>query len=553
MRRFKLTFILLSAVAITSAYGQGGQGTLEGDPEIIIDKTRKITLPPANRNFEKIPQLPINPATSKQQYNFKTYNYAVSPLQPTFRAVRLVMADNEPDLTGNYVKAGYGNYGTPYLEAYLGSLRNENYIFSLYGRHISSNKGPVFDENSGSADTEVGLGGKFFNGTSTVVGGLDYLSRKRHFYGYNPALDLTSDAIEQKFTGFSAKIGVEKTNKDEASDYHFLTDWRFFKDNFNARESQFNFDAGFSFKPNDQLEVALGGLATFSTREDTEKVSRSFVNLRPRLHYYGTSFSISAGANFATDNDDLSSFAGAEEGFKIFPHVRLDISPSKGFNLYAGYEGDLELNTFRSFADINPFLQADFALFNTEKESDIFGGLNVDLAEGLRLNAGVSLASIQRLPFFTNAITDSTRFEVLYDTEAIDRTNIYSELAYESPGAFRSSLRFDFFDYKLVTLADAYHKPQYQALLNATMFPIEGLTVSGDLYYLGGLVGLNRESDTRTELDDIIDLNLEGKYALNEQLGVFLQIRNIFGKEYERYLNYPNRGIQFLAGVAVSF
>ncbi len=85
------------------------------------------------------------------------------------------------------------------------------------------------------------------------------------------------------------------------------------------------------------------------------------------------------------------------------------------------------------------------------------------------------------------------------------------------------------------------------------MFPIEGLTVSGDLYYIGGLVGLNRESDIRSELDDIIDLNLEGKYALNEQLGVFLQIRNVFGKEYQRFLNYPTRSIQFLAGVALSF
>ncbi|MCE7995510.1 MAG: hypothetical protein HEP71_26260 [Roseivirga sp.] len=553
MRRLRLTFILLSAVAITQVYGQEGEGTLEGDPEIIIDKTRKITLPAANRNFEKIPQLPVNPAATDQRYSFKSYNYTLSPLQPTFRAVRLPIQDAQTAITGNYIKAGYGNFSTPYLEVYFSSLRNENYVFNLYGRHLSSKKGPVFDDNSGSADTEIGLGGKYFNGNNTISGSLDYLSRKRHFYGYNPALDLTPGDIEQKFTGFSAKIGVTKTNKDEASDYHFLTDWGFFKDAFNARESQFNFDVGFSFKPNDNLEVKLQGLATFSSREDTEKVNRSFVNLKPRLLYYGTSFKLSAGANFATDNDDLSTFAGAEDGFKVFPHIRIDLNPSKGLNFYAGYEGDLEMNTFRSFADINPFLEADFALFNTEKESDIFGGLNIDLAEGVRLKAGVSIASLQRLPFFTNAITDSTRFEVLYDTDAIDRTNIFSELVYENPGSFRSSLRFDFYDYKLVTLTDAFHRPQYQALLNATTFPVEGLTVSGDLYYVGGLVGLNRESAIRTELDDIIDLNLEGKYDLNEQLGVFLQIRNIFGKEYQRYLNYPNRGIQFLAGIAVSF
>lgn len=554
MRRLKLTFIALSAVAITQVYGQTGQGKLEGDPEIVIDKTRKITLPRANRNFEKIPQLPVNPAKAEQRYNFKTYNYSLSPLQPAFRAVRLdAVKDANGPITGNYVKAGYGNFGTPYLEAYLGSLKNENYVFNLYARHLSSKNGPVFDENSGSGDTDLGVAGKYFNGNNTISGALDYLSRKRHFYGYNPALDLAPDALEQKFTSFSAKLGVEKTNRDETSDYHFLTDWSFFKDAFNAKESQFSFDTGFGYRINDDLEVKIQGLATFSTREDTEKVSRSYVNLRPRLNYSGGSFKVSAGANFATDNDDLTVFPTAKDGFKIFPAIRLDVTPSQGVNIYAGYEGDLELNTFRSFADTNPFLQADFALFNTEKESDIFGGINLQLAEGVRLNAGVSLASLQRLPFFTNAITDSTRFEVLYDTDAVDRTNIFSEVAYESSGSFRTSLRFDFFDYKLATLADAYHKPQYQAVLNATIFPMEGLTVSSNLYYMGGLVGLNRESDIRTELDDIIDLSLEGKYDLNDQIGVFLQIQNVFGKEYERYLNYPSRGIQFLGGISVSF
>ncbi len=552
MKGLKNILILLSCVASMQLWAQEG-ATIEGDPEIVIRKDRKITLPPAYRNFEKIPQVPVKPATKKQTYTFKTYNYSVSPIQPAFRARKLDLREKQDAVTGNYIKAGYGNFGTPYGEVYLGSLRNANYVFNLYGRHLSSKNGPVFDENSGSADTDLALGGKYFNGTNTVSGSLEYLRRKRHFYGYNPVLDLNSDAIRQRFTGFSAKLGIEKTNKDEIQDYHFLTDWSFFKDDFNARESQFNFDLGFGYKPNDQLELKFQGLATFSSREDSQKTNRNLINLRPRLLYYGNSFQLTVGGNFATDNDDLSTFAGADDGFKIFPHVRVDITASKGLSLYAGYEGDLEMNTFRSLADENPWLQADFALFNTEKESDVFGGVNINLAEGVRLNAGLSLASLQRLPFLTNSITDSTRFEVLYDTDAVDRTNIYSELSYESPGAFRSSLRFDYFDYKLTSLADPYHKPNYQAVLNATMFPIEGLTVSGDLYYIGGLVGLNRESDIRSELDDIIDLNLEGKYALNEQLGVFLQIRNVFGKEYQRFLNYPTRSIQFLAGVALSF
>ena len=549
-----LKYILLSLVLLTiHQVSAQEQGTIDPEPEIIIRKDRKITLPNATRNFEKIPQLPVSKAASKQQYSFRTYNRQLAPLIPTFRAIRYVSNERPVDISGNYVKLGYGNFSTPFVEAYLGSTQNENYVFNLYARHLSSKNGPVFGENSGSGDTDVSLGGKFFNGTNTISGSLEYLARKRHFYGYNPVLDLSSGDIEQKFTGFSAKLGVEKTNKDEVSDYHFLTDWTFFKDNFNARENQFNFDAGVGYRANDQLSVELGGVATFSSREDTEKTNRSYFNLRPRVHYDGGSFKLAFGGNFASDNDDLSAFAGADDGFKIYPYARIDVQASQGLNFYAGYEGDLQLNTFKSLATLNPFLQADFVLVNTDKESDIFGGVNIDLTQGVRLNAGVSIASLNRLPFFTNAITDSTRFEVLYDTDAVDRTNIYSEISYEKAGSFRSSLRFDYFDYSLTTLTDAFHRPQYQAVLNATAFPIEGLRVTGDLYYVGGLVGLNRQSDIRTELDDIIDLNLSGNYDLNDQVGVFLQLRNVFGSEYERFLNYPTRGIQFLGGITISF
>lgn len=552
VKRLKLILILLPVcMALNQAFAQGGETTIEGDPEIIIRKDRKITLLRATRNFEKIPQVPVQPASKKQKYTFKAYHYSLSPIQPVFRARRLSLFEKRQEVTGKYIKAGYGNFGTLYGEAHLSSRRNEHYVFNLYGRHLSSATGPVFGKNSGSSNTDLTVGGKSFNGKNTVSGSLEYLRRVRRFYGYHPALDIS--AARQRFTGLSAKLGIEKNNENEVQNYHFLTDWHFFRDDFKARESQFNFDAGFSYQLNEQLEVKLRGLATFSIRRDAKKTNRNLFNLKPRLFYDGNSFRLSVGGNLATDNDDLSTFTGANGGFRVFPYLRLDMTPSRRISFYAGYEGDLEMNTFRSLADENPWLQADFALFNTEKESDVFGGINLNLSEAIRLHAGLSLAALQRLPFLTNAMTDSTRFEVLYDRDAINRTNIYSEVSYESPGKFRSGLRLDFFHYKLVTLADAYHKPNYQAVWNATFFPLKDLTVSGDLYYMGGLVGLNQQSNLRTVLNDIIDLNLHGKYDLKEEIGVFLQIRNIFGREYQRFLNYPNRGIQFLAGVVLSF
>jgi len=547
-----LIAIVMFMPILSVAQDRNETGEIE-EAEIVIRKDRKITLPAAIRNFEKIPQLPLVKAPSQQTYLFKSYNYGLKALSPSFKPVGLRMNEKQKEITSNYVKAGYGNYTTPYLEGYFGSLRSKDYVFNTYVRHLSSKKGPVFDENSGNSDTEVIAGGKYFNQINTISGSLNYTGSKVHFYGYNPVLELDAESIERKYTDFSAKLGIEKTNKNEKGTYHFMTDWSFFKDNLEARENNYAFDLGIGYNANQQIAVSLQAIAAFSKREDAIAVNRNYYNIRPRVTYRGDIFTVSAGINIADDNDMLPVGMEDDEALKIFPAARVTISPNANVNIYAGYEGDLEMNTFKSFSKEMPFLEADFLLYNTEKTSDIFAGAEADLTKGIRLNAGFSIASLKRLPFFTNSITDSTRFEVLYDTDATERVNVFGEVVYEKPQLIRSSLRLDFYNYKLSAIANPYHKPQFKATANITANPIDKLQLSMDAYFIEGLYGLNRESNIETNMDDIIDLNVQGAYNFTDQIGVFLQLNNLLGKEYQRFLNYSSRGIQFLAGVSVSF
>ena len=241
MKRF-LSIILVCCFVTIQAFAQGTTGRLEEEAEIVIRKDRKIVLPPATRNFEKIPQLPVSTVANKQTYLFRKFNYSLNPLEPFFQTANYRSSQQATDFTSNYVKAGYGNYGTPYFEGYLGSKKSEDYLFNLYLRHLSSKNGPVFDENSGNGRTEGSIGGKFFNGLNTISGSLNYTAQKVHFYGYNPVLDLESDAIAQKFSRFSANVGMEKTERDEVLNYSFKTDWVFFRDDLAAKENKFNFD-----------------------------------------------------------------------------------------------------------------------------------------------------------------------------------------------------------------------------------------------------------------------------------------------------------------------
>lgn len=542
---FRLTLVVSLGFFSIGTFAQEGGGQLE-EAEIVIRKDRRITLPPATRNFEKIPSLPVSETDTKQQYQFKTFQYGLNPLEPSFKTVNFQGSQRLSELTANFLKVGYGNYGTPYLEGYLGSKRQESYLFNLYVRHLSSNKGPVFDQNSGEGRTEAAIGAKYFSNVNKVSGSMNYSSQKVHFYGYNPVLDLAPGDIEQKFTRFSTNVLIENANKEQNFDYHFKTDWVFFKDSFEARENKFNFDVGGFFIINDDLKLNLDLLATLSKRQDTQEDNRSYMNFRPRVNYITNGLTVNAGFNIAADND-------FNKGLGLYPAIKLDYALSSGFRIFAGYEGDLQFNFVESSISENPFLEADFDLRNTEKASDIFGGIDFELFEGFRLSSGFSYASFNNMQFITNSIADSTRFEILYDGDKTKQLDVFSAINFESPGKVRSSLRFDFYNYTLSTLAEAWHRPNFKAAFNTTIFPISKLTITTDLYYLGGLMALNGETAQVFDLDDIIDLNLGGRYEINDRFGVFLQVNNLFGKEYERYLNYPSRGIQLLGGLSVTF
>jgi len=540
----RLIIIFLIGLPLVG-FAQQGNEELE-EAEIVIRKDRQIVLPLATRNFEKIPQLPKLEVPNVQQYRFKTFNLNLNPFNPTLNTVRYNTPQQQGEFNNNYVKLGYGNYVTPYLEAYLGSPRARNFLYNVYVRHMSSARGPVADENSANGRSEAVVGGQFFDGTNAIKGSLIYNRFSTHYYGYNPVLDLPADDIEQVFNKFSAKFSVKRTRKDVPYDYHFTTIWGFFKDINDARENKFYFDTGAELEINPDLKAELNLLATFSKRSDLIDETRNYLNLMPRVIYNKNSFDFKVGLNVAGDND-------SGRGVGIYPALEAGYLVNSGLRVYAGFEGDVELNTFESMARENQWLTRGFDLRNTEKKTDFYGGASMKLMDNLNLDVRASYAGLNDLTFITNDIADSTRFNILYDDETVDRLTISSAINFEKKGLIRSALSFDYYSYSLGTLAEAWHRPEFKLDFNNTFYPIDKLVITMDFYYMAGLIGLNGETGQSQELDDIFDLNFGARYSINQRVGVFLNLNNLFGKEYQRYLNYPTRGIQALGGVSFTF
>ena len=127
--------VFLSAYSLLSFSQQQpweeGEGDIK-DAQVIIEKDREIELPQATRNFERVPPLPIQVSPDiKLSYQFDNFTPGLSALTPQIRVLKI----KEPALDklyGNYVKAGVGNYITPYLEGYFTNTLSDEYSHEVH-------------------------------------------------------------------------------------------------------------------------------------------------------------------------------------------------------------------------------------------------------------------------------------------------------------------------------------------------------------------------------------------------------------------------------------
>ena len=86
--------------------------------EIEIVKEREITLPPDDRNFEKIPPRPSEPIKPPITYDFKSFSFQAPQITPQIRPLKLKQ-ENPSEVYGGFLRVGYGNYSSPLLENLL--------------------------------------------------------------------------------------------------------------------------------------------------------------------------------------------------------------------------------------------------------------------------------------------------------------------------------------------------------------------------------------------------------------------------------------------------
>lgn len=541
------SILLLIALSTTTVFAQD-DNNLNGT--LTIDKSAKIELGIANRNFEKINN--IQPSQPHKALDYTAQEVELSlPKLDTKVKVAPLKDGSISKLYGDYVKAGFGNYTSSYLEAFINNKRSEKYTYGMHLKHFSSQNGPV--KNSGLSENKAEVYGKYIGKSTVLRGNVGYQRNRYNFYGYDHALapNARGDSLKQSLSTFAVSVGIENKNKQDKFNYNTDLNYYNFVAYTKAKESEvlWNLKSDYWLDTDKQILVDAG--LSVSKRFDSSTISRTLFTIKPALQYkVNDKLTLIGGFNVAYANDTMKNY----NKLHLYPRVNAEYKLlDNKLIAFGGLDGEMQKNTLRTLSKENPYLNSRVALSHTNKTSDFYAGLKGGLKGGLSYKIKASSANYKYLYFFNNAISDTSKFDVLYDKGNVNVLNLGGELNYEISNKFRLGLAGAYYKYTMSKLEQAWQRPTFTGSILATYNLNQKMYFNADFYYIGGLRGRNFVSGQEIKLKGIADLNLKIDYLFSNRFSAFIEANNIFSQKYQRYLYYSNKGINVLAGLTYSF
>ncbi|MDT0644716.1 TonB-dependent receptor [Zunongwangia sp. F363] len=536
---------------------------------------------PSVRDASKIKQMPgradsVNLAKKEVKYSIFSVPVA-STFTPAKGRATTVERERPPKVFNNYATLGFGNYSNVLAEFYSNLEVNRTDNFGVFLTHNSSQggiEGVRLDDKF--YDTELNLSYTRRDrdlSWKTEVGGQHQLF---NWYGLpeSPALtDAQVLEIDPQQNYFSVYAGGEIELYDSFFD-RAKAKFRHSGDSYSSSENQF--DATAAFEANIAGELITTNITADIVNGSFDKAfygsngyDYTFMNfgLNPSLLVLRDDLTLNLGIAFYYSLDTQNS----DSNFYLYPKITASYELAGDMlTAYGGIEGELEQNTYYDFYQDNHFVSPTLAIQPTDTEYDAYVGAKGRLTNSLGYNARVSYSSqfnkamYRRNPYAIGVTEEDyaygNSFEVVYDD--INTFSFYGEVNVDVNRNFTLSANAEVFSYSTEEEVEAWNLPQLTAALTADYQITEKWYTGANIFYRGERKDLSRtvitnpvnpEQNEVVTLDGYFDLNAHLGYRFNEQLSAFIKGSNLLNNNYERWMNFPVQGAQFLAGATYKF
>ncbi|MDR1878301.1 MAG: hypothetical protein LBQ64_01905 [Bacteroidales bacterium] len=482
----------------------------------------------------------------------------------------------------NFVKFGFGNYWTPYLDFEINSLRSTK---GSYGGRIFHNsswgKIKTYAPSSYSKTNVDVFAQKFFK-NYTLNANMSYNHLMAHCYGFqpdtvfqqNPEYTLDAKAIRRQYHHVNVGVnfgnnasGSHRLNQFYALNYDLLTD-----NTPKTNEHQLGFltalDHDIQLRKAFSLNVGGKiGFNYFHNRWSGAMFSdNAMANLNPHVLFKYEEYYIKIGF------DALLLFRQSQSAkFHFYPDidVRLHIVPEI-FTFYAGIKGGMKRNSYLSFVQENPYLSDVLNLGFTDEKAKIFAGIQIGLSRSLSMGAGASLGFYSGRPFFYNDTAQPLALH-LQDTFVFfhpnntfniteDRTNqfnLHFDLRYQYKNSLWLTLNLEYNYYKLsVDLLSAWYKPVFIASFDIKYLLLEKFSFGMDFYIHTGAKYpkyVQGNDIAPTLMKPVLDFDFSFEYLWSKRLSFFADINNFACQRQYYYQDYPSQRLNCLVGVKYNF
>ncbi|MCG1035829.1 hypothetical protein [Polaribacter sargassicola] len=544
---------------------------------------------PKIADAKKIKKNPTISLLEKNEKKKLKYTIQSAPVASTFipksGAVKGIKIGSKEFIYDNYVAAGYGNYGTPYFEAFLGKIDRYNNEFQLSTKYLSSTnnlKDIVLNSNYTNFDINAS-----YKKIDHYFDWKVILNSERDVYNWYglPDITYTETTInnideEQIYNYFNAK--GEFTFNDSYIDYIHLNT-SYFADTYKSAEVLIKLNSKldlpvylFNRDFNDialysSLELLNGKFKNSYNVDDEIKYSIFTINLNPNynMEYLGITFN--AGVNVAASFDSENS----SNNFYVLPELIIQ-SPivEEYLNIYGGFTSNLHTNTYKQFTEENPYISPTQSISQTLETSNLFVGFNGKISRDFNFNIKLSSKKEENKPLFlrnyskSNGTTNTynginlngyeygNSFSVYYDD--VKTTTLFTELEYEYSDYLTLGVQGIYNNYKLENATENWNLPTVEASFSAkykedkwfASTNIFYVSERKDALYSGLFTGEINDVET---VDAFVDVNLNGGYHFNDQFSAFLKLNNVLNTNYQRFANFNTQGFQILGGVTYKF
>lgn len=513
----------------------------------------------------------------KEKVSYSIFSVPVaSTFSPSKGKAQTIARGPKERLYENYISAGYGNFNTPFVEAYLHTGDKKNNDFGIFLNHISSEGGikdVLLDDNF--SDSKIDVYYKQFDKNYNWQINSGVQRKLQNYYGlpidvtFNDAFiaSMNEEQIHKTVYG-GGKISFEDSFFQGAT-----AEIANFSDDYNSNEIRLLVKPKLEFpiskeKINGEFLIDLISGRFKQTYTEGTDINYSFLTLgfNPNFEIIRENLTINLGAKFYYVNDlehkntDYYAYPNVTASVKLIDEVLI---------LVAGATGDLVQNSYKDFANENPFISPTLNILQTDKQYRAFAGTKGKLASNIGYHFNVSHTSEKNRPLFIQnpTKTDGTivvekayeagnSFGVVYDN--LKTLGFFGEITIDASKEFNFSGAVNYANYTLDSQLKAWNLPTMTATISAD-YQNKNWFAGAKLFYNGETndfvipYGYSAANGIIVTNESYMDLNLSGGYIFSDRLTAFAKINNALGEKYHRFINYQVQTLQILAGLTYKF